>query len=118
MLQMATIAHPYAQEAGRVHDIAGLSDADIARATGVARSTARAWRTGTRNPTGIRAERLIELAALVERLERVMEHSYIPLWLRRPVEALDDRTPLDLLARGQFRRAARVVSALEDAPFG
>jgi transcriptional regulator with XRE-family HTH domain len=114
---MATVTHPYAQEASRVHDTAGLSDADIARATGVAPSTARAWLAGTRNPTGIRAERLVELAALVERLEGVMADSYIPVWLRRPVQALDDRKPLDLLARGQYRRVARVVSALEDAPF-
>jgi len=47
----------------------------------------------------------------------VMDSSYIPIWLRRPIEALDDRKPLDLLARGEFRRVARVVSSLEDAPF-
>jgi uncharacterized protein (DUF2384 family) len=46
-----------------------------------------------------------------------MESSYIPVWLRRPIEALDDRKPLDLLARGDYRRVARVVSSLEDAPF-
>lgn len=46
-----------------------------------------------------------------------MENSYITVWLRRPIEALDDRKPLDLLARGDFRRVARVVSSLEDAPF-
>jgi hypothetical protein len=37
--------------------------------------------------------------------------------LRRPIEVLDDRKPLDLLARGDFRRVARVVSSLEDVPF-
>jgi transcriptional regulator with XRE-family HTH domain len=114
---MATVTHPYAEQASRVQEIAGLTDADIAQATGVASSTARAWLAGTRNPTGVRAERLIELAALVERLQHVMKASYIPVWLRRPIEALDDRKPLDLLARGQYRRVARVVSGLEDAPF-
>jgi uncharacterized protein (DUF2384 family) len=114
---MAPTVHPYAREARRVHDIAGLTDADIARATGAAPSTARAWLADTRNPTGERADRLIELSALVERLQRVMDSSYIPVWLRRPVEALDDRKPLDLLARGEFREVARVVSSLEDAPF-
>lgn len=114
---MAPTVHPYAREARRVHDIAGLTDADIARATGAAPSTARAWLAGTRNPAGKRAERLIELSALVERLQRVMIDSHIPVWLRRPIEALDDRQPLDLVASGEFRRVARVVSSLEDAPF-
>lgn len=114
---MAPAVHPFAREARRVHDIAGLTETDIARATGAAPSTARAWLAGTRKPTGERAGRLIELSALVERLQRVMGSSYIPVWLRRPVEALDDREPLDLLASGEFHRVARVVSALEDAPF-
>lgn len=91
---MAPTVHPYAREARRVHDIAGLTDADIARATGAAPSTARAWLAGTRNPTGVRA-----------------------VWLRRPVEVLDDRKPLDLLASGEFHRVAPVVSSLKDAPF-
>jgi transcriptional regulator with XRE-family HTH domain len=116
-LQMTPTDHPYAREARRVHDVAGLTGADIARATGAAPSTARAWLAGTRNPTGERADRLIELSALVERLQRVMNSSYISVWLRRPIEALNDREPLDLVAHGDFRRVARVVSSLEDAPF-
>jgi hypothetical protein len=49
---------------------------------------------------------------LVERLQRVMDSSYIPVWLRRPVEAMDGRKPLDLLANGEFREVARIVSSL------
>ncbi len=59
---MAPAVHPYAREARRVHDIAGLTDADIARATDTAPSTVRAWLEGTHKPTGERADRLIELA--------------------------------------------------------
>jgi hypothetical protein len=33
------------------------------------------------------------------------------------VGVLDDRKPLDLLADGEFREVARVISSLEDAPF-
>ena len=118
---MAPTVHPYTREARRVHDIAGLTDADIARATGAAPSTARAWLAGTRNPTGERAECSNEYGIfdMVGNLhEWIDEHSsYIPVWLRRPIEALDARKPLDLLARGEFRRVACVVSSLEDAPF-
>lgn len=114
---MVPAVHPFARKARRVHDIAGLTEADIARATGAAPSTARVWLAGTRKPTGERADRLIELSALVERLQRVMDSSYVPVWLRRPVEALDDRKPLDLLASGKFREITRIVSSLEDASF-
>ena len=42
-----------------------------------------------------------------------MEADYIPVGLSRPIEALDDRKPLELIGRGQARRVARVVSELE-----
>ena len=113
----ATATHPLIREAVYLHEIAKLSDADIARATGVARSTARAWLAHTRSPTGNRAERLIELSALVERLARVMEPSYIAVWLRKPVPALQEHKPIDVIASGDYMQVAELVSALEEAPF-
>ncbi len=117
MSSPAIALQPLVREAVYLHEIAKLSDADIARATGVARSTARAWLAHTRSPTGERAERLIELSALVERLARVMEPSYIAVWLRKPVQALAERKPIDVLAHGDYMRVAGLVSALEEAPF-
>jgi uncharacterized protein (DUF2384 family) len=110
---MSTVEAPHAliREAVYLHEIARLSDADIARATGVARSTARAWLAHKR------AERLIELSALVERLARVMEPSYIAVWLRKPVPALQERKPIDVIASGNYIQVAELVSALEEAPF-
>jgi Protein of unknown function (DUF2384) len=78
------------------------------------RSTARGWLAERSAPTGERAERLIELAAMVERLERLMAPDYIPLWLRKPIPALDDDKPLDLIGQGEYRRVAKVISGLED----
>jgi uncharacterized protein (DUF2384 family) len=43
----------------------------------------------------------------------VIEPEYIPVWLSKPIEALDDRKPLELIARGKSRQVARVVSELE-----
>jgi uncharacterized protein (DUF2384 family) len=116
-MSAAIAPHPLVREAVYLHEIARLTDADIARATGVARSTARAWLAHTRSPTGERAERLIELSALVERLARVMEPSYIAVWLRRPVPALQERKPIDVIASGKYMDVAELVSALEEAPF-
>lgn len=92
----------------------GLSDADLARATGAAASTARAWLREESAPTGERAERVIELAAMAERLERLIERDYIAVWLRKPVPFLDDDKPLDVIGRGEYRRVATVISGLED----
>src|SRR5437773_8019203 len=106
MARVATAPSPLAREASFVNEVGHLSDADIARATGAAASTARAWLAGTRAPTGERAERLVELSALVERLVRVMDPSYIAVWLRKPVPALDDDKPLEVIRRGDYRRVA------------
>ena len=36
------------------------------------------------------------------------------MWLAKPVEALDDDKPVDLIARGEYRRVARVIAELEE----
>lgn len=108
--------HGLAREATFVSDIAQLSDTDIARATGAARSTVRAWLAGSRTPTGERAERLVELSALAERLARLIDPAYVAVWLRKPVPALDHEKPIDLIGRGDYRRVSRLISELEEMP--
>ncbi|MGH3147014.1 MAG: hypothetical protein ACRDTR_14560 [Rubrobacter sp.] len=107
----------FAREALYVRKVGRLSDRDIARATGAGVSTVGAWMRRTRAPSGVRAERLAELSAVVERLSRVIDADYIPVWLRKPVVALDDEKPLDVLARGDYRRLSRLISELESPTF-
>src|SRR5712692_9501941 len=107
------MAVAFAQEALRIRDTGRLSDAQIGRAVGAAPSTVRDWFARRSWPTGSRAERVAELAEIVDRLARVIDADYIPVWLSRPIEALDDRKPLDLIARGTARRVAQVISGLE-----
>ena len=109
------MATAFAKEARRVHERGHLSDQLIARATGAARSTVRGWLSLRSEPTGPRAERVAELSALVERLARVMAPDYIPVWLTKPLEALDDEKPIELVARGDYVRVARLVASLEDS---
>lgn len=54
---------------------------------------------------------------MVERLARVMDPEYIPVWMYKPIPALDDEKPIDLLAGGDYRRLARLVSELESPTF-
>jgi uncharacterized protein (DUF2384 family) len=53
---------------------------------------------------------------VVERLARVVDPTYIAVWLRKPVPALEDEKPLDVIGRGEYRQVARLVSALEESP--
>ena len=103
----------FAEEAAYVRELAHLTDEDIARATGAGVSTVGAWMRRTRRPTGDRADRLAELSAIVERLAQSVEPEYIPVWLHKPLAALDDDKPLDVLARGDYRRVSRVIAAFE-----
>lgn len=104
----------FAEEAAKLRRKAGLSADQIARATGAAASTVRGWIGRRSEPTGARAERIAELAAITERLGLMMPKRHIPVWLSRPIEALDDRCPLDLIAAGDYRLVARAISAIED----
>ena len=104
----------YAEEAIHVHDSGYLSDREIARATGAAPSTVREWLARRSSPSGPRAERLVELSSLVERLARVIRPTYIPVWLNKPIPALDEDKPIDRIAAGDYRAVARLISGIED----
>jgi transcriptional regulator with XRE-family HTH domain len=79
------MATAFASEAAHIQEIGNLSTADIARATGADETTVRAWLRDERSPSGVRAERLAELSALVERIVRVMKPEYVPVWMRKPI---------------------------------
>src|SRR5919106_7090104 len=110
---MWVMATAFASEAAHVKDLGHLSAPDIARATGANETTVRAWLRGSRSPSGARAERLAELSAIVERLARLMQPAYVPVWMRKPVALLDDDKPLDVIAAGDYPRVSRVLAGLE-----
>ena len=106
----------FADEVRRVRKL-GVATGDIATATGSQPATVNAWARATRQPSGEKRERLLELVALVDRLERLMAASYVPLWLLKPVPALGDRRPLELLSKGRYRDVSRIVAELENDSF-
>ena len=85
----------------------------MAEAVGAKPSTVRDWPGGRSSPTGQRARRLAELAEITDRLARVIDARYIPVWMVKPIEGLDDRTPVEMIAAGQAREVARLISGLE-----
>ncbi|QDO88058.1 hypothetical protein FNH13_06595 [Ornithinimicrobium ciconiae] len=114
---MTTVAQTsLAQEIARVSRLGNLTAAHLADATGGDPSSARRWRNGTRAPAGEHASRALQLTALVERLAQVMDSTYIPVWLVKPIARLDDRRPVDAIRDGDYRSVSRLVAALEEMP--
>jgi transcriptional regulator with XRE-family HTH domain len=107
----------YADEVVRIRRLAPLTERDIARATGASVPTVSAWLHRTRAPRGQRADRLVELAALVERLAAVLQPDYVPVWLNRPLAALGHRKPLEVIAGGGYEDVSRIVAGLEAPTF-
>lgn len=103
----------FAEALQEIRDLALLSEEDIARVTGAEVDAVRAWLLAAGDPSGEQADRITELSAVVERLAHVMDPDFIVLWLRKPLLALDDEKPLDVLARGEYRRISRVIAAIE-----
>lgn len=106
----------FADEIRRVRRL-GVGTNDIAVAVGAQPGTVNAWERATRRPTGERRERFMELVSLVDRLERVMAPRYVPLWLVKPIPALGDRRPLELLSKGRYRDVSKLVAELESDSF-
>jgi len=114
---MTAVAHaPLAAEIARVGKLGHLTAAHLADATGGDPSSARRWLRGTQAPYGGHAARALELTSLVERLAQVMQPTYIPIWLIKPIERLDDRRPVDVIRAGDYRSVSRLVASLEDMP--
>lgn len=108
------MAVAFADEAVRLQDAGCLSAELIARATGAAPATVRDWLDGQGSPTGAQADRIADLSAITDRLRRVVSVGYVPVWLTRPVAALDDERPIDAIAGGDYLRVACLISSIED----
>ncbi len=114
---MTAVVHtPLAAQIARVAKLGNLTATHLAEATGGDPSSARRWLRGTRAPSGVHALRALELTSLVERLAQVMQPAYIPIWLIKPIERLDDRRPVDVIRSGDYRSVSRLVATLEGMP--
>lgn len=107
------MAAPFASEAAHIQEIGHLSPSDIARATGASETAVRVWLRDERSPSRVHAQRLVELSSLVERLVRVMQPAYVPVWMRKPIPLMDDDKPLDVIAADEHQRLSRVIAGLE-----
>ena len=51
-------------------------------------------------------------------LAAVLGAERVPVWLNKPIPALEHRKPLDVIAAGGYEQVSRVVAELESPTFG
>lgn len=91
-----------------------IDTGDVARVVGsTARSVAR-WQTADSAPRRPSEERLLELTAVVDLLRSVLRDEPARLWLRSPNPELDWEKPLELVARGEYRRVIGAILAMAE----
>jgi putative toxin-antitoxin system antitoxin component (TIGR02293 family) len=91
-----------------------IGPGDIAQVTGSSPRSVSRWATARAAPRRDSEDRLLELKAVVDKLRSVLRDEPARLWLRSPNPSLDWEKPLDLIARGQYRRVIGAVLAMAE----
>jgi uncharacterized protein (DUF2384 family) len=92
------------------------SDAAVAKLLDVDRSQPRRWREG-QLPDPANASRLTILATVVEVLSALLSPTSIPKWLAGPNAHLGDRTPIQLLKKGNVAEVFEAMDALRTGTY-
>ena len=88
------------------------SDAEIARVTGVSPSQLSRWRRG-QEPSEPAWDRLVDLFAVVLKLEGFFPTGRIRAWLEGPSAHLAERTPLYLIRHGETGEVIAAIHAMK-----
>lgn len=91
-----------------------VDTADLARVSDANPRSVVRWRTDETAPRRESEERLLELRAVVDLARSVIRDDAARLWLRSPNPGLDYEKPLDLVARGDYRRVVDLLLALAE----
>lgn len=97
-----------------VDDLRGgiLTNAELAKITGVKARQVQHWAAGTHRPQGEAKDRLLELHYILERLRDVYTIEGTDIWIHGRNRDLGGEKPIDLLAAGQFERVLTAVERL------
>lgn len=74
------------------------------------------WRPGLRISEALALMK--PTSAIADRLAAVLGAERVPVWLNKPVPALEHRKPIDVIAAGGYEQVSRVVAELESPTFG
>lgn len=107
----------YAERLGRIREATQLSREDVARVVGSSARTVARWATGANAPRGAARQRLLDLAAVSQQLEKVMKPEAAAAWLHEPNADLGNMRPLDLVEQGRAREVLDLIEAIADGVF-
>lgn len=86
---------------------------EVAAASGASARTVQNWAAATTRPRGKSADRILDLAHLVNELREVLSEEGVEIWLKSRNRNLGGHRPLELLAAGAandvLRESERVV---------
>jgi putative toxin-antitoxin system antitoxin component (TIGR02293 family) len=91
-----------------------VDGADVARVLGTSPRSVTRWQAARTVPRRASEERLLELKAVVDLLRGVLREEPARLWLRSPNPDLGYEKPLDVIARGEYRRVIDSIMALAE----
>lgn len=80
----------------------GITRTELSRAVGAAERTVQTWAAGTSKPTGVRAQRLLDVQFIVQRLADTYTKEGIRIWLNARNRNLGLKRPIDLLEQGDI----------------
>lgn len=80
----------------------GITRTELSRAVGAAERTVQTWAAGTSKPTGLRAQRLLDVQMIVRLLSDTYTREGIRIWLNSRNRNLALRRPIDLLEDGDI----------------
>jgi DNA-binding transcriptional regulator YiaG len=80
----------------------GITRSELGKAVGAAERTVQTWAAGTSAPTGVRAQRLLDVQLIVRLLSDTYSREGIRIWLNSRNRNLELRRPIDLLEEGEI----------------
>lgn len=80
----------------------GITRTELSKAVGAAERTVQTWAAGTSKPTGLRAQRLLDVQMIVQLLSDTYTREGIRIWLNSRNRNLGLRRPIDLLEEGDI----------------
>jgi uncharacterized protein (DUF2384 family) len=91
-----------------------LDGGDIARALKTSPRSVARWQANEVSPRRESEERLLEVKAVVDLLLQHLRPDAARLWIRSPDPNLGYEKPIDLIARGEYRRVIGVILAMAE----